>query len=226
MCRRYRSLVLGLLLLSLSFLTSCQTEQDPAAFTAGLAAAASSCDDKALAAYKGNTYQMNVQVAAVIRGEYVLAPCSDYVDIHVYLPPDELADLQNNDVIAVEGSVEDVEVKNFGGTYNVQMTVGSAHVVKTTFELTGEVEMIFHDWDRDGQDCAAIWDSSIVQDCQVCVYLPQGHDIQEGDVITAQGALCAPQDLGELGIGVLPDHKAPTVFIMYEPDFVQKEAGG
>lgn len=224
MRRKYRPLVVGLLLLSLLFLAGCQRSQDPAAFTAGLVAAASSGNDKALAAYKGKTYQMNVPVAAVMREEYALIRCSDYVSIRIFLPSDELAGLQINDVIAVEGTVEDVEVKIFGGVYNVQMTVGSAHIMETAFELTGKVEEVWRDWDKDDQYYAAIWDSSIVQDRQICVYLPQGHDIQKGDTITAQGALCAPQSLAELSIAYLPNHTGATVFIMYEPNFVQKEA--
>lgn len=225
MKRRYLPLALGLLLLSLLFLAGCQRSQDPAAFTADLVAAASSGNDKALAAYKGKTCQMNVSVAAVVRDEYVMVGCSDYVSIQIRLPSDELVGLQINDVIAVEGTVEDVDVKVFGGMYNVRMTVGSAHVMETAFELTGKVEEIWRDWDKEDQYYAAIWDSSIVRDRQICVYLPQGHDIQKGDTITAQGALCAPQNLADLSIAYLPNHTGATVFIMYEPNSVHKEAG-
>ena len=218
-CKRLLAAALACL-----FLPACQSqeqpEQTPAGFTASFAATVSSGDEKALAAYQGNTYQLNARVDAVLPGEGVSLHCSGSARITAALPQEELEGLQVNEVIALEGTVKEVAAQSNGLT---EMVLDPAHVVGKEFEITGQVEKIFHDWERDGQDYAALWDSTAVENRQVNVYLPQGHEVQEGDTITVQGALVAPADLGELGVGLLPGNQSATVFLMYEPNAVQKE---
>lgn len=195
-------------------------ETTPAGFTASFAAAVSSGDEKALAAYQGNTYRLNARVDAVLPGEGVSIRCPGESRITAALSQEELEGLQAGEVIALEGTVKEVQAHSSGVT---EMVLDPAQVVGREFEITGQVEKIFHDWERDGQDYAALWDSSVVENRQVNVYLPQGHEVQEGDTITAQGALTAPSDLGELGVGLLPGKQSAAVFLMYEPNSVQKE---
>ena len=195
-------------------------ETTPATFTAAFSAAVSSGDETALAAYQGNTYRLNARVDGILPGEGVSIRCPGKARITAALPQEELEGLQVNEVIALEGTVKEVAAQSNGLT---EMVLDPAHVVGKEFEITGQVEKIFHDWERDGQDYAALWDSSVVENRQVNVYLPQGHEVQEGDTITVQGALVAPSDLGELGVGLLPGNQSATVFLMYEPYSVQKE---
>ena len=206
------------------FLPACQSqeqpEQTPAGFTASFAATVSSGDEKTLAAYQGNTYRLNARVDAVLPGEGVSLHCSGSARITAALPQEELEGLQAGEVIALEGTVKEVQAHSSGAA---EMVLVPAHVAGKEFEITGKVEKIFHDWERDGQDYAALWDSTVVESRQVNVYLPQGHEVQEGDTITARGALFAPADLGELSIGFLPGNQSAAVFLMYEPNSVQKE---
>lgn len=218
-CKRLLAAALACL-----FLPACQSqeqpEQTPAGFTASFAAAVSSGDEKALAAYQGNTYQLNARVDGILPGEGVSIRCPGESRITAALSQEELEGLQAGEVIALEGTVKEVQAHSSGVT---EMVLDPAQVVGREFEITGQVEKIFHDWERDGQDYAALWDSSVVENRQVNVYLPQGHEVQEGDTITAQGALTAPSDLGELGVGLLPGNQSAAVFLMYEPNAVQKE---
>ena len=195
-------------------------ETTPATFTAAFSAAVSSGDEKTLAASQGNTYRLNARVDAVLPGEGVSIRCPGESRITAALSQEELEGLQAGEVIALEGTVKEVQAHSSGVT---EMVLDPAQVVGREFEITGQVEKIFHDWERDGQDYAALWDSSVVENRQVNVYLPQGHEVQEGDTITAQGALTAPSDLGELGVGLLPGNQSAAVFLMYEPNAVQKE---
>lgn len=195
-------------------------ETTPATFTAAFSAAVSSGDETALAAYQGNTYRLNARVDAILPGEGVSIRCPGESRITAALPQEELEGLQAGEIIALEGTVKEVQVHSSGVT---EMVLDPAHVVGREFEITGQVEKIFHDWERDGQDYAALWDSTVVESRQVNVYLPQGHGVEEGNTITAQGALTAPADLGELGVGLLPGNQSAAVFLMYEPNSVQKE---
>lgn len=195
-------------------------ETTPATFTAAFSAAVSSGDETALAAYQGNTYQLNARVDAILPGEGVSLRCPGESRITAALPQEELEGLQAGEVIALEGTVKEVQAHSSGV---IEMVLDPAHVVGREFEITGKVEKIFHDWERDGQDYAALWDSTVVESRQVNVYLPQGHGVEEGNTITAQGALTAPADLGELGVGLLPGNQSAAVFLMYEPNSVQKE---
>ena len=195
-------------------------ETTPATFTAAFSAAVSSGDETALAAYQGNTYRLNARVDAVLPGEGVSLHCSGSARITAALPQEELEGLQAGEVIALEGTVKEVQAHSSGAA---EMVLVPAHVAGKEFEITGKVEKIFHDWERDGQDYAALWDSTVVESRQVNVYLPQGHEVQEGDTITARGALFASADLGELSIGFLPGNQSAAVFLMYEPNAVQKE---
>ena len=195
-------------------------ETTPATFAAAFSAAVSSGEETALAAYQGNTYRLNARVDAVLPGEGVSLHCSGSARITAALPQEELEGLQAGEVIALEGTVEEVQAHPSGVT---EMVLDPAQVVGREFEITGKVEKIFHDWERDGQDYAALWDSTVVESRQVNVYLPQGHGVEEGDTITARGTLFAPADLGELSIGFLPGNQSAAVFLMYEPNSIQKE---
>ena len=156
----------------------------------------------------------------MLPGEGVSLHCSGSARITAALPQEELEGLQAGEVIALEGTVKEVQAHSSGVT---EMVLDPAQVAGKEFEITGKVEKIFHDWERDGQDYAALWDSTVVESRQVNVYLPQGHEVQEDSEIARRGALFAPADLGELSIGFLPGNQSAAVFLMYEPNSVQKE---
>lgn len=224
-----RALPLAFLLCLFILFSGCESrpspEQDPAAFTADLAAAAASGDGKALDAYQGNTYRLNGAVDALVPGQYILVRCPDTVDLRVYLPQEELEALAPDAVVGLEGTVKEVQREKYGDIIRAEMILEPAHSIGNTFEVTGEVEEISHDWVRNGQDYAAIWDSSVVQDRQINIYLPEGHDVRVGDTLTARGALLAPSNPEEFSIGFIRGRGTPEVFVMPEPDSVEKGAG-
>lgn len=223
MKRKWLSLFLTFLFpLCFLFLFGCQAEepsdreQTAAGFIAGFAGAAASEDEQALAAYVGNTYQLNARVGGLPSQGNIYIRCSNTAKISATVPLDEWEALEVGQVIALEGTVKAVKD-------NAEIILEPAHVTGDVFKLTGKVKGVYHDWGRDGQEYALIWDSSIVKDRQINIYLPEDHQVCEGDTITAQGSLVAPGDLGELGIAVLPDRQTDEVFLMYEPNRVQKE---
>ncbi len=227
MKRKWLSLFLTFLLpLCFLILFGCQAEelsgqeQTAAGFIAGFAGAAASEGEQALAAYAGNTYQLNARVGGLPSQGNIYIRCSSTAGISATVPLEEWEALEIGQVIALEGTVKAVNTSRFG---NAEMILEPAHVTGDVFELTGEVKGVYHDWARDGQEYASIWDSSIVKDRQINIYLPEDHQVCGGDIITARGSLVAPSNLGELGIAVLPDRRTDEVFIMYEPNRVQKE---
>lgn len=224
MTRRKGYLLLACLLLCLFLLPGCNTkapvEASPASFTAGFAAEAGAGDEKALDAYRGGSYQLNAKVEAVLP-DHIVIQCTDRARIHLYLPQEELQGLQVGDVAAFEGTVKELDVKKFGDMSHVTMTMEPASFVGDVFEITGEVEAIFHDWDRDGQDYIAMMDDSVAQGKQVNIYLPEGHGFQEGDMFSARGVLAVPVGYQGGGLSVSEDGAAES-FVMYEPDSLQK----
>jgi len=224
--KKLKSLLTGLPLLCLLLFFGCKSqpsaEQSPAAFTADFAAAANSGDEKKLTVYEGNTYKLNVKVDGIVSYKYIHVSCTDKANIRVYVPQEELESLSRDDVVALEGTVKEIKVEKYSDMVRVEMTMDPAHIIDHTFEVTGEVKEIFHDWDRDGQDYAAIWDSSVVLDRQINIYLPKDHDVQVGDSLTARGALLAPSHPEEFAIAYIRGLGTPDVFVMPEPDFVQK----
>lgn len=222
--KKCRLLLTGLLL-CLLLLPGCggpaPTKSTPASFTADLTVAAESGDEKALSAYKGNTCQLNAKVENVLPDGYITVRCTDSVRIRLSIPQEELQGLKMGDVLALEGAVNEVEIKQYGGMSNVTMTMDPAHVTGNVFAITGEVEKIYHDWDRDGQDYAAMVDNSVVQGRQVNIYLPEGHGLREGDSLSAKGTLTAPGDYAG-GLLAASEKGGPEVFVMYEPEALQK----
>ena len=224
-----RALPLAFLLCLFILLPGCGSqpspEQDPAAFTANFAAAAASGDRKALDAYQGNTYRLNGVVDALVPGQYILVRCPDTVDLRVCLPQEELEALTLDAVIGLEGTVKEVEAEKLGDMARWKIRMEPAHITDRAFEVTGEVEEIFHDWNREGQDYAAIWDSSVVQDRQINIYLPEGHHVKAGDSLTARGALLAPSNPEEFSVAYIHGRGTPEVFVMPEAELVEKGAG-
>lgn len=195
-------------------------EETAAGFISDFAEAAASDDGQALAAYVGNTYQINARVSGLSPDGVISIRCSSTAKISVTVPLEEWKALQIGQVIALEGTVKRIDTDQLGGA---EMVLEPAHVTGDIFEISGEVADVYHDLERDGQDYVIIWDNSVVKNRQINIYLPENHEVQKGDIITAQGSLFAPSNLGELGIAVFPDRNTDEVFIMYEPDTVQKE---
>lgn len=220
MCKSWLA-ILGFFCLFI--ISGCQsgqhTGQDPANFIAEFTAVAETGDEKALAAYKGNTYRLNVEVDGVVFDQYIHIRCTNHAKISAYVPAEDLDNLKAGCVVSLEGTVKEVKADVMG---DIEMTMDPAHVVGDVFEIIGEVEEIFHDWDRGGQDYAAIWDSSVIRDRQINVYLPEGHNVQVGDRLSAQGALVAPLYPEEFTVAYIRGRETADVFVMPEPDMVQK----
>lgn len=207
-------------------LSGCQTrdmpnpEETAASFISDFAEAAASGNEQALATYVGNTYQINARISGLPSEGIVFIRCSNTARIKVTVPLEEWKTLQVGQVIALEGTAKSMETNGFGGA---ELFIEPANMTGNIFEISGEVENVYHDWGRDGQDYVLVWDSSVVKNRQINVYLPKNHEVQKGDIITARGTLFAPGNLGELGLAVFSDRNTDEVFIMYEPDMVQKE---
>ncbi len=137
----------------------------------------------------------------------------------------ELETLEAGCVVTVEGQVKEARIKNYGDMVNAWMIMDPAKVQKSSFEVAGQVEEIFSGWARDGQEFAAIWNSTVVLDQQINIYLPEDHTIQVGDTITAQGALLAPAGPEEFCTAYIRGREPGGVFVMPEPVLLQKETG-
>lgn len=224
MDRKIKCLLISMLFLVLSLFSGCKsqssTEQNPAAFTADFITAVDSGDRNALASYEGNTYRLHVKVDGIVMNQYIHVGCTDKAKISVYVPQAELESLHADDVAALEGTVKRIESSKTGG---VRMIIDPARMVDRVFEVAGEVEEIYHDWSRDGQDYAAIWDSSVVLNRQINIYLPKGHHVRVGDKLAARGALLAPSRPQDFSIGFIRGRGPTEVFIMLEPEWVETD---
>lgn len=225
MAKTIRSLFLALLLAAISVLPGCKksppTEITPQTFTTIYASRTGARDAEALASYAGNRYTFNAKVAGVTH-EYVIVCCSDDADIHIVLPESELEQIERDDIATFEGTVKEVKTETWNDTFDAVMVIEDARLLEKTFEVTGVVEDVLWDCERDDQRYAAIWDSSIIIDRQISIYLPDPYMFEEGDRITARGKLVYPSSPEEFQVGYIRGRGFPEVFAMPYPEYVRK----
>lgn len=216
-----------LLTAAIAFLSSCKREPPveltPQSFMAAFASLTSDKDEKAIAAFEGNTYQLNVKVEGVVSDEYVLIRCSENAKIKIYAPPQELQEVKNNDIIAFEGTVKEVNTETWNDRFSTEMIMEDAHVTARVFEITGCVEELCQDASRGGQIYASIWDNSVVLERQINIYLPQNHGLEIGDSFTTRGTLLYPAYPDEFTVGYIKGRGFPEVYVMPEPEYIRKE---
>lgn len=207
---------MGFLLFSVC---SCAPKEGPADFAAQLAEDFSENSEQAIAAYQGKSCRIAGSVLRVDREGYVQMDCGRDVSAWVYLPQEELEKLELCDVLRIEGTVKQIAERNVTPKAP-RIEIDPVKGVETEFEVTGQIGKIYHDWYRGGQDYAAFFSDEVLPGCQVNIYLPEDHGFQEGDRITAVGALDALKD-GRV-TGYVPGGERKELLFMDEPTSLQK----
>lgn len=222
-----KAVLMVIMAAAITFLYGCKktpsAEITPQTFTASFASLVAGHDEKALAAYEGNTYRFNARAGA-ISSDKVLIYCSERAKIRIFLPQGELEKLQRNGIASFEGRVKEVKTETWNDKFSAEIVMEDARVIESIFEIKGRVEEIFWDCYHNEQYYAAIWDSSVFDDVQINIYLPDEHTLEPGDSFTARGALLYPSNPEEFVVAYLDRCGLSEVFVMPEPEFIRKEA--
>ena len=107
----------------------------------------------------------------------------------LYLPKDERAELETEDIIQVVGKISSLGVSDVLKRRATVVEVSDAHCVATSFEVTGEILAIRSY--KDGRRYCSLIDSDVLSSelGEIAVFLPDGFDCVVGDTITATGTL-------------------------------------
>ena len=111
------------------------------------------------------------------------------VEYVLYLPKDERAELETEDIIQVVGKISGLGVSDVLKRRATVVEVSDAHCVATSFEVTGEILAIRSY--IDGRRYCSLIDSDVLSSAlgEIAVFLPDGFDCVVGDTITATGTL-------------------------------------